>query len=281
MIHTHTYNAIWHWKNILITGAVHGNEPCGPIAIKKVMHEIEEWILNILKWSVTFIPVCNPEWYKQQKRLIQENLARVFDIYESPQSYEQSLGTVLAPYIDSCDALLDIHSGSAKNSLFVFQDIESQESSDITNSLWFDLIIHGRPNMYPDDGAKDPSSYAHKQWKPWIVIECGQHNDPQTIDVAYNAIKNFMHHYGIIDQQGTKITNPKHVTMQKLVYMEKKWSFKKQWKNGDSIKKWDVIAVYDTTWETITADFDGYIILPKHFADVWDERFYLATKANF
>lgn len=277
MIHTHTYNALVPWKNILITGAVHGNESCGPMAIQQIMQNIQEWIVNILQWSVTFIPVCNPEWYIQQKRLIQENLARVFDVYAHPESYEQSLGNVIAPYIDSCDALLDIHSGNAENTLFVFQDIDSQESSNLTNNLWFDLIIHGRPDMYPSDGAKDPSSYAHKQWKPWIVIECGQHDDAEAVDVAYNAITNFMHQYGIIDQQWSKIASPKHVSMKKLVYMEKKGSFVKKWKNGDPIQQWDVIATYDDTWEILMADLDGYIILPKNFAHVGDEWFYLGT----
>jgi predicted deacylase len=278
MITSQSFTWFISWKNLLITGAVHGNEKCWPLAINKIIEELQQWLLVLLQWTVTFIPICNPEWYQQNKRYIDQNLARIFDVYETPQSYEQKCSTIIAPYIDRCDVLLDIHSWNAKNSTFVFQDIENQDYQDLTSNLWFDLIVHQRPEMYPYDGAKDPSSYAHSQWKTAVVIECGQHTDRESEHVAYNAIKNFLHHYGLISEWWTKLETLNHVTMKKLVYMDKDkiWMFSQERKNGDPIKKWDLIGIYDDGKEVLS-DIEWYIILPKHFAKPWEERFYLAT----
>jgi uncharacterized protein len=279
MITAHTFSSLLPWKNLLITGAIHGNEHCWTLAIFRIIDEIEQGVIKVLQWSVTFIPICNPEGFKKNKRLIEENLARIFDYYETPNSYEKYCATIIAPYIDRCDILLDIHSGNAKNSKFVFQDIEDWDSYYLASNLWFDLVVHGRPDMYPDDGAKDPSSYAHKQWKTAVVIECGQHNDPEAEGIAYHAIKNFLYHYWLIAEWWKKSDTSDHVIMKKLVYMEKEsvGTFAQERKNGDLIKKWELIWSYEDGQE-IVSDLDGYILLPKHNAQAWNEWFYLAVK---
>jgi hypothetical protein len=50
----------------------------------------------------------------ENKRFIDENLARVFDVYDSPHSYEKKLSNLLATFIIGKDAILDIHSGNAE-----------------------------------------------------------------------------------------------------------------------------------------------------------------------
>lgn len=277
MINSQTFISFQPGKHVLITGAVHGNEHCWTIAINRIIQELQDGLLVLLKGSVTFIPICNPKGYKQNKRCIDENLARIFDVYTNPQTNEQYCSSVIAPYIDTCDVLLDIHSGNAENTLFVFQDIEDDASYDLASNLWFELVVHGRPDMYPNDGAKDPSSYAHQQWKTAIVVECGQHNDPEATEIAYNSIKNFLHYYGFISEWWKKPQSINHIAMKKLVYMDKGkvWTFSQKRKTGDEIKKWDVIAIYDD-WEKVISEIEWYIILPKHYAQPWWEWFYLA-----
>jgi succinylglutamate desuccinylase len=99
------------------------------------MQELQDGLLVLLQGSVTFIPICNPEGYKQNKRYIDENLARIFDVYTNPTTNEQYCSSVIAPYIDTCDALLDIHSGNAENTLFVFQDIENKASYELASNV--------------------------------------------------------------------------------------------------------------------------------------------------
>ncbi|MCA3176279.1 MAG: succinylglutamate desuccinylase/aspartoacylase family protein, partial [Burkholderiales bacterium] len=42
---------------VLVLGAVHGNEICGTRAIERVLREIDDGSLKIERGSVTFIPV--------------------------------------------------------------------------------------------------------------------------------------------------------------------------------------------------------------------------------
>lgn len=281
MIASHTYHTFQSWKHLLITWAVHGNEHCGPSAIHKIINEIKQWDLLLLQWSVTFIPICNPEWYKHNKRFIDQNLARIFDVYEYPENNEQYCATMIAPYLDTCDVLLDVHSGNAENTIFVFQDIDNEVTKELTNNLWFNLVVHGRTNMYPNDWAKDPSSYMHSQWKTAVVVECGQHNDPGSEEIAYNSIKNFLYYYGMIADCWKKADIINHVIMKELFYMDrnKHWIFVKKRKNGDPIQKWEIIAIYDD-WKKIFSDIEWCIILPKHYAKSWEEWFYLAEIYN-
>lgn len=232
----------------------------------------------MVQWSVTFIPICNPEWYKQSKRFISQNLARIFDAYTDPDIYEKKLSTIIAPYVEHADAILDIHSGNADNSCFVFQDYDESEYFQLSNSLWPDLIVHGRPAMYPNDEGKDITSHARKFWIPSVVIECWQHQDPAAVDIAYQAIKNFMSNYRLIDMEHKKAWIPKtNLMMKKKYMMEKPGSFAKGWKNGDDFVAGELIAVYEDGEQIIAAE-DGNIILPKHYANFGEERFYFATK---
>ncbi|OYU73378.1 MAG: succinylglutamate desuccinylase, partial [Burkholderiales bacterium PBB5] len=48
---------------LIVTGAVHGNEVCGTIGIRRVIAEIESGALVIARGSVAFVPVCNPQAY--------------------------------------------------------------------------------------------------------------------------------------------------------------------------------------------------------------------------
>ena len=163
--------------------------------------------------------------------------------------------------------------------MFVFQDIENEITKDLTNNLWFDLIVHGRPDMYSNDWAKDPSSYMHRQWKTAVVVECGQHNDPEAENIAYNSIKNFLYYYDMISECWKQADIINHVIMKKLYYMDsnRHWTFAQERKNGDTIKKWQIIGMY-SDWEKVLSDIEWFIILPKHYAELWKEWFYLAEK---
>ena len=42
----------------------------------------------------------------------------------------------------------------------------------------------------------------------------------------------------------------------------------------DKVEKWDIIATY-TDGETVYADLDGYILLPKEWTGIWEEWLYI------
>jgi hypothetical protein len=147
----------------------------------------------------------------------------------------------------------------------------------LSNMLWFDLVIHGWSNIYKDTSEQDITWYAHSLWIPSIVIECWQHNDPDATQVAYKSILRFMWFHGIIDYPHDTISSIKHIKLQRLYKMKKTWKFVKERTNWDFVSLWEVIAEYED-WEKVFSDYTWYIILPKTFANIGDERFYIGTQ---
>jgi hypothetical protein len=52
---------------LIVTGAVHGNETAGTQGIRRVLAEIDSSDIEIVRGSVTFVPVCNPLAYNHQR----------------------------------------------------------------------------------------------------------------------------------------------------------------------------------------------------------------------
>ena len=77
--------------NLLVLGAVHGNEVAGKIALNRVIKEINEKRIVIKKGSLTVVPVCNVEANKKDVRQIDENLNRVVKEWENPETYEKKI----------------------------------------------------------------------------------------------------------------------------------------------------------------------------------------------
>lgn len=278
MIKSHTYTWVKPWPHLLITGAIHGDEPCGTIAIQKFIGQIEQWSVYIASWTVTLIPICNPKAYKQNTRYIEKNLNRIFTKHKNPDSYEQALANELTSYVDRCDVILDIHSAHTAGPPNVFQDYISKENESLAKSTGIELIIQWRPEIYTTQGKseiRDSIWYAHNLWKQWVLIECWQHTDSKAPDVAYVALRNIMNHLNICTHQNTpKTLSCKTIYMTKIVYKRKKWSFSRDRYHGEYIHAWQKIAAC-IDWESIFAPCNGYILLPNPKAKTWEERFYI------
>ena len=82
--------------------------------------------------------------------------------------------------------------------------------------------------------------------------------------------------YSLIDFKIQKVKQ-KHITMQKLYYMQKQGTFIRDWKHWDTLSLGEDIAIYDDG-EYIKSEYNGWIILPKTFANKGDERFYIWTE---
>ena len=84
---------------LIVTGAVHGNETAGTKAIRRVLHEIEHGDIEILRGSVSFVPVCNPLAYNHQRRMGDRNLNRRLQPTATPQDFEDRVAGVLCGWL--------------------------------------------------------------------------------------------------------------------------------------------------------------------------------------
>ncbi|MBM0206332.1 succinylglutamate desuccinylase/aspartoacylase family protein [Micromonospora sp. STR1s_5] len=95
---------------LLVLGAVHGNETCGPQAIDRVLAAIRSGSIALRRGDVTFLPVANPRAFGQNTREGERNLNRDLRERSIPRDNEDRLGNLLCPLLRAHDVLLDLHS---------------------------------------------------------------------------------------------------------------------------------------------------------------------------
>lgn len=264
-------------------GAIHGNESCGPIAISQIFNELKAGELSLLKGSVNFVPICNPAAYSENSRFIEQDLNRVFKHYESPVTNEEMLADSLCTLIDECDVLLDIHSTAAPGPVSVFIDFPAERNKSLASALGAEYALLNWPELYEGNeffDSFDTTRYAFEAGKDGVLIECGQHNDPTSVAVAYKSILRTLSHLGMIETVGDLDTAQEMQSI-KMVRLEQREDSRdelaEQWKHLQPILSGTLVATR-ASGEDIVADRDYIMLLPKYSALPGDEWFYLGIE---
>lgn len=286
MIKAYTYNSIIPGPKLLILGGVHGDEICGPEAIREAIALIEKEELKIEKGSVTFIPVCNPRAYAEKKRFIEVNLNRHFCPRKNPKAYEHQLMNVLAPYLENCDILLDIHSYRAGGPPFALRgsDTKMQSEEDFASYLGIEHVIYGWRDAYMNSGVEldleqsaNTKDYVRRFGGIGLTLECGQHNDPQSVVCALRGIKGALHYSGVAPQPDIKPERRLILTrLAKVCFKEQQGTFCKPWQHLEKISKGEKLAQM-ADGSVIKSPFAGRIVFPYEGGPIGDEWMYLGV----
>jgi predicted deacylase len=291
---------------LIVTGAVHGNETCGTQGIRRVVAEIQSGALPIVRGHVTFVPVCNPLAYAKRDRMGDRNLNRNLSPTRTPKDFEDHVANWLCPLMASHEALLDLHSTRGKTEAFCLVGpndndgpIEpfkhSKAERDLARRLgvkrfvegWLDTYARGvarrRANTSANPLAADAiygvgtTEYMRTQGGYSMTLECGQHDDPTSPEVAYRAIRNtlaFLGHTG--EPAPPAVEQYEALRLHEVVdkdHADDKFS--RTWSSFDALEPGDVIATrHDGT--VIKATKRGRIVFPDVSAKPGHEWFYLA-----
>lgn len=281
MINIQEYRSLRDGPAVLVFGAIHGNETCGPKAIHAVMEKLERGILSLEKGSVIFVPVCNPGAYEKNKRYVDEDLNRVFAKSCTPKTCERKLANVLCPFVERADIMLDLHSTGAKGRPTIFLDFPTKNNRALAHAVGIDLAIAGWPELYTSDRrlvSDDTTVYANSKAKDCILVECGQHEDRSAPRIAEQAILRVLAHYGLVRASRSRARSSKKmrvVTMTELFVKEHAAdSLSRKWKHLEVIKKGQVIATRKSGAPIVFSE-DRVMILPKYDPPVGREWFYL------
>ncbi len=301
---------------LLITGAVHGNEVCGTLAIRRVLAEIESGALVLQRGSVSFVPICNPLAYQRGQRAGDRNLNRALEPKPQPRDYEDHLANWLCPLLAAHDGLLDLHSfhsggapfvmvGPSNNSgaLEPFTQASTEEAlarvlgvqravdgwldtyaSGVANrqrqALTDGLRAEALPELHPRYGM-GTTEYMRSQGGWALTLECGAHTDPQSPEVAWRAIHNTLAHLGMVDAPPP----PPAASMQVLslhAVVDKQHAddrFVRDWQSFDPVQAGDLIG-HRASGAAVQAPGDGWLVFPNARAAARQEWFYLARASQ-
>lgn len=311
-----TYRGLAPGVKLLVLGAVHGNEICGTHAILEILQEIDSGHIDIKRGSVTFIPIANPLAYQRKQRVGDRNLNRNMAPTAIAQDFEDRVANVLCPLLDAHDVLLDLHSFHTGGAPFVMVgpannqgELEpfSRAAEELQLALhtgpyrlvegWLETYARGVQRRIdaaqthannrslslvtnPNYGV-GTTEYMRSRGGYAVTLECGQHDDPQAVQVAKDAILQTLSLLGLSDLPLTPV--PMERDILRLVDVTDREhaddQFVREWRSFDALHTDQVIGVrHDGT--QVKSPRDGFIVFPNPRAQAGQEWFYFAEQRN-
>lgn len=276
MIESWTYQGLEKGPYLLVFGAIHGNETCGPVAITALQHDLKTGALVLKRGKVTFVPVCNPLAYKAGVRYVTHNLNRIFKPHNVPMCEEERYASLLAEMVKDCDFLLDLHSFHTPGVPFVFRDYNDAATVAFSAALGVPHTLTGWPELYADKPALnggDTVAWAHQCGKVATLVECGVHTDPAALGLARQCMLGAMGYLGLLGEAFVPPTTGQTVRFERVVTYQG-GHLAHTWQNLDAVTAGTVIAI-DANGQELRAETDGFVIMPNPTPQTGDEWFYL------
>lgn len=194
----------------LLTGANHGDEYEGPIALVKFIRRIKA---NDVKGRVIVVPAMNYPAFQAGRRLSpvdEGNLNRSF-----PGRPDGTLTEKIADYFSTtllpmADVVLDLHSGGKSLDFLPFAAIHLHDDADQRERCEAAMQAFGAPySVYltelDPDGLYDTE--AERQGKTFLTTELGGGGTarPHTIAIAERGVDNLLKHVGILNGEPQSI----------------------------------------------------------------------------
>lgn len=297
VLHWHTWAALAPGPSLVVLGAVHGNEVCGAHAIVRAIDDLTHGRLRLLRGRLTLVPVANPLAFAQATREGERNLNRRFLPQPEPQDYEDRITHQLAPLLAQHEVLLDLHSfhtpgdpfamvGPRNNSGAREPFARAAEEMALARALGAQQVVEGWLEVYdraaglrgelPDDEGIGTNEYMRSQGGYAVTIECGQHEDPEAIDVATRAIHGALAHLELAHVPAPPRFAGPAARLKDVVLRESPADrLAQDWHSFDAVQAGDVIA-HRADGTPVAAPYDGCVLFPHPEAEVGQELFYLA-----
>jgi uncharacterized protein len=288
-ITSYTYSSETPGPHVVFLGGVHGNEPCGMSACRRVVELLEKNAITPIKGAITLVPVCNPRAAEAKTRFSERNLNRQFFPKENPPTYEDELINELAPILADADIMVDLHSYSRGGAPFALIGTGfKQEEIDLALASGTSYIIDGVDAAYGVANVKVDERECHgtKEWAHLhgalgMTLECGDHDSDETAEIAYRAVLNILQSYGFASVPNTihqplEPPSPVLVTLRKTYYMEAPGKLVKPWAQYEAVTGGTLMATYDDGKE-LRIDEGGILIMPdiRHTMKPGEEWFYV------
>ncbi len=305
-----TYHGLDDGPRLIVLGAVHGNETCGTTAVLRLAQELDAQQHELRCGTLTLVPVTNPLAFQREQRMGDRNLNRNLRVTPEPQDFEDRLANRLCPLLGAHDVLLDLHSFHTPGEPFVMLGPQNNQGhleafgqaaaeEALVRCLgprrvvegWLDTYARGVARRLKNPNADlraqmlstDPgygigtTEYIRSQGGYGVTLECGQHQDPQAPEVAYQAILNALAHLGMLN----RAIPPPRADLEVLQLVEvidrdhPSDRFARPWQSFDRVHADETIGIR-ADGRVLRAPTDGFIVFPNPNALPGNEWFYRA-----
>jgi predicted deacylase len=256
--YVHTFDSGKQGPHVLITTAVHGNEPCGVIAADWFFKQAERPTLGKLS-----IAIMNVKAYlafdpknANRTRWVDEDFNRlwgpgVLQDSSRKKSYEFLRANEVLPIVADADLLLDIHS-MQKPCVPLMMAGMIDKGRELAKSVGMNMSTitdsgHAEGMRMRDFGEfSDPKSKKNS-----LLVECGQHWEQSSADIAIETLIRFVKHSGIMksDFGNDYLNNSKNKEQMRffkvgigILIKTSEFVFAKDWQGFDHLSKGTLIG---------------------------------------
>ncbi len=208
---------------LVLVGSVHGDEPAGRKAIKKLLDQELEF-----RKPVKFI-IANEEALEENERYLEADLNSSFPGDSGSEKHEEKLAAELEEHVQG-KKVLDLHTTHSSSEPFATlkdvkkKELEMLESTAVENAVYF----------------PGSSGVLIESAKHGIIIETGIQGTEKAAEDAYEVLKNFLACEGVIRGE-CDLSDPDIFKYTETV--ERDWEFKAE--NFEKVRKGEVYAERD------------------------------------
>ena len=294
-----SFHALHPGPRIIVTGAVHGDEPSGPRAIARLIADFRSGALTLARGTVTFVPVVNTLAWRQGTRKGERNLNRDLAEKPVPQNHEDHVANVLCPLLRAHDVLIDLHSFAAEGEPMVLvgsQHPGSEAEAALALAMGLPLIVHGwlaahhralemrgqlgLAEVPAAAAAIGTTEYMRFAGGYGVTVECGQHNAPLGAETGYQAVLRGLSQLGAVN---TALPEPA-ATSRALEIVEPVLSqhtqdrLLRRFQAGERVEEGQIIG-QRADGSQIVVPFDGAVIFASETAAQGTELCFLCRAA--
>ncbi len=263
----------------ILTGANHGDEYEGPIALHHLANTID---IDQVGGLVIIIPMMNYPAFQAAARVSpidQLNMNRIFPGQESGTVTQLIADYITRTLLPRCDYVLDIHSGGKTLEFLPFAAYHELEDKSQQQACEAATLAFAAPyylSLIEIDAGGMYDTQAEAMGKVFVSTELGGggSSSPHTAEVAKRGVHNFLVHAGILDAAPVQ---PDQASIKLDMQQENAYVFSEHngllepcVSLGDPVRDGDLIARVYTTERTgskpveYRAASDG-IIMGRHF----------------
>jgi succinylglutamate desuccinylase len=260
--------------HVAVVALTHGNEICGAIAVDRLFKlglKPARGKLSLAFSNVGAFKTFEPK-NPSASRFIDEDINRVWDTatLDGPRkSAELSRARQLRPFIDTVDTLLDIHSMQHATPALMLtglleRSLELAQRVGAPRTIVRDAGHAGGRRMRDYGGFGDPASA-----KTALLIECGQHWERASADVAHDVTWRFLAETGVLSpaeterQRARPPVEQRVVTVTQAVTIETdRFEFAQDYRGLEVIPKLGTVIAHDGSREIRTPYDNCVLVMP-------------------
>lgn len=206
--YVHNFDSGKPGPHVMVNALTHGNEVCGAIIVKKLL----DMKIRPIRGRLT-LAFANVDAYLRfdpgnpnASRYVDQDLNRVWSPAtldnQEENSTELSRARAMRPIIDTVDLLLDLHSMHEKSEpLIVSGPLE--KSIELGRKLGVPTTIISDEGHSEGCRLRDYAGFGDaSSLKNALLIECGQHWESNSINVAQDSTARFLTQAGVQNSDG-------------------------------------------------------------------------------